>query len=161
MRTGCALAFAAAALAAPQARSSATPADVFKGKVTEGQYEVKSDVDLSGVPGVPRNKQKSSETRSRCVTRQEIDQGVSAGTDCAVTSYTENDSSARIEMKCKDGKTSEMKYSFTRARDGFWSETITKGKDNGVPFVSVFRSDAKRVGPCLGAGPAGKAPAPK
>jgi hypothetical protein len=157
MRTGCLLAVAAAlAVAAQQAAAQPSAANIFKGKVAEGLYEVKSEVDLTGVPGVPRDKQKSSEVRNRCVTRQEIDRGISAGSDCAVTSYAESAGAARILMACKDGKKSDMKFTFSR--DGFTSETTTSGKEAGAAFVSIFRSRAKLVGPCLGGGPEGKAP---
>lgn len=158
MRPGCALATAAAAvlLAALDARAQQSGGNVFKGKVAEGQYEVKSDVDLTGVPGVPRDKQKSSESRSRCVTRQEIDNGISAGGDCSITKYTESAGAARILMACKDGKASDMKYTF--APGAFTSETTTTGKEGGKAFTSIFRSSAKLVGPCLGAAPAGKTP---
>jgi hypothetical protein len=157
MTRGCVLAVAAAALlGASQAGAQQSAANIFKGKVAEGLYEVKSEVDLTGVPGVPRDKQKSTDVRSRCVTRQEIDQGISAGGDCNITSYTEAAGATRILMACKDGKKSDMKYTF--APDGFTSETTTTGKEAGAAFVSIFRSSAKRLGPCLGAGPAGKAP---
>lgn len=158
MRRGCALAAAAALLlpaALAQAQQSA--ANVFKGKVAEGQYEVRSDMDLTGVPGVPPDKQKASETRSRCVTRQEIDNGISAGSDCTVTRYTESPGAARILMACKDGRASDMKYTFSR--EGFASDTVTTGKEDGKPFKSIFRSTAKRVGPCPE--PAGKGAKPK
>lgn len=160
MKLHCVLCAAAVlALAAPRAEAQKSAADVFKDKVAEGLYEVKSDIDLTGVPGVPRDKQKATETRSRCVTRQEIDQGVAAGADCSVTKYSESPGVASIVMVCKDGKSSDMKYTFSP--DGFTSEITTTGKEAGAKFVSVFRSTAKRVGPCLGAGSPGKAPAPK
>lgn len=156
MRHGGPLRFAAAAalLAAAPAWAQPSAAGIFKGKVEEGLYEVKSEIDLTRVPGVPRDKQKSTETRSRCVTRQEIDQGVSAGRDCSVTRYTEAAGGARVLMSCKDGKASDMKYTFTPG--GFASETTTTGKEGGATFVSVFRSSAKLIGPCLGAPPAKK-----
>lgn len=154
-----ALVIAAAAIAASQAWAQQSAANLFKGKVAEGLYEVKSEIDLTGVPGVPRDKQKSSESRSRCVTRQEIDKGISAGGDCSITKYTESAGAARILMSCKDGQASDMKYTFSQG--AFTSETTTTGKEGGKAFTSIFRSSAKLVGPCLGAPPAGKAPAPK
>ena len=160
MRGRCVPGIAAALLlAAGAAGAQPSPSGIFKGKVAEGLYEVKSEIDLTGVPGVPRDKQKSAETRSRCVTRQEIDQGVSAGADCSVTRYTEAGNTARILMACKDGRTSDMKYAF--GPDGFTSDTTTTGKEGGKAFVSVFRSKATRVGPCLGAPPAAKPPEAK
>jgi hypothetical protein len=150
------IAAAALLLAAAPTHAQQSAANVFKGKVVEGLYEVKSEIDLTGVPGVPREQQKSSESRNRCVTRQEIEQGVSAGGDCSVTKYTESAGGARILMACKDGKASDMKFTFSP--EGFTSETSTTGKEDGKPFVSVFRTHARRLGPCPAAAPAGKAP---
>jgi hypothetical protein len=135
------------ALAAPWAGAQQSAAGIFKGKVAEGLYEVKSEIDLTGVPGVPRDKQKSSESRSRCVTRAEIDQGISAGADCSVTKYTEAGSTTRVLMACKDGRSSDMKYTFSK--EGFASETTTTGKEDGKAFVSVFRArrEARRTLP--------------
>lgn len=155
----CGIAVAALLLAAQQAGAQQSAANVFKGKVAEGQYEVRSDMDLSGVPGVPPDKRKATETRSRCVTRQEIDNGISAGGDCTVTRYTESPGAARVLMACKDGRASDMKYTFSR--EGFASEATTTGKEGGKTFTSVFRSNAKLIGPCLGAAPPARAPAPK
>jgi hypothetical protein len=152
------IAAAALLMAAQQSGAQQPAAGVFKGKVAEGQYEVRTEIDLTGAPGVPRDKQKSSGMRSRCVTRQEIDNGVVSGGDCSVTKYSESPGAARILMACKDGNVSDMKYTF--APGEFGSETVTTGKEGGRPFTSLFRSSAKLVGPCLAA-PAGKAAAPK
>lgn len=145
-------------LAAPHAEAEKSAADVFKGKVVEGLYEVKTEVDLTGVPGVPRDKQKSGGTRSRCVTSREIETGIVSNGDCSVTKYSESPGAARILMTCKDGNASDMKYTFAPGQ--FGSDTVTTGKEDGKAFVSLFRSRARLVGPCLGP-PSGKAPAPK
>ena len=155
MTPGCVHALAAAALvAAAPAWAQQSAVNVFKGKVREGLYEVKSEVDLTRVPGIPRDKQKSTESRTRCVTQREIDHGISSDAECSVTRYTEVAGGAHILMSCKDGKASDMRFSF--APGEFASETTTTGKDGGATFVSVFRSKAKLVGPCLGAPPAPK-----
>ena len=148
---------AAAALAlafAGHAGAQTTPKDLFKGKVREGLYEVKSEADLTGVPGMAKEAAKPSETKRRCMTRQEIERGVEAGKDCSVTSYKESPGAATIAMKCKDGSATDMKFTF--GADTFTSELRTSGKDEGKPFVSIFRTSAKYVGAC----PPPVAPAP-
>ena len=141
------------------AQAPANTKDLFKGKVREGLYEVKSEADLSGVPGLPKEQQaKRSETRQRCMSKAEIDRGVEAGKDCSVASYKSSANAANIVMNCKDGSTTDMKFTF--AADAFTSELKTAGKDEGKPFVSIFRTNAKYVGACPPQAPAPAPPAP-
>jgi hypothetical protein len=147
LRAKClALAAAAALAAGPAVSAPATSRDLFKGKVKEGLYEMKSEADLSGVPGIPKEAAKNSETRQRCLTRQYIDRGIEAGKDCEVKDYKQSAGGANILMACKDGSSTEMKFVFSG--DTFSSETRTTGKDEGKSFVSLFRSNARHLGPC-------------
>lgn len=138
---------AVAALAAGAGAAAAqTPKDLFKGKVKEGLYEVKSEADLSGVPGIPKEAAKRSETRQRCLTKQDVERGIEAGKDCEVKSYKPSAGGANIVMACKDGSSTDMKFAF--GGNTFKSEMRTTGTQEGKSFVSVFRSEAKHVGPC-------------
>lgn len=155
LRAKCLALAAAAALAAGSAAAAPqTPKDLFKGKVREGLYEVKSEADLTGVPGIPKEAAKRSETKQRCLTRQDVDRGIEAGKDCEVKSYKPSAAGASIVMACKDGSSTDMKFAF--GGDTFKSETRTTGTQEGKSFVSVFRSEAKLIGPC----PAPKAASP-
>ena len=138
---------AVAALAAGAGTAAAqTPRDLFKGKVKEGLYEVKSEADLSGVPGIPKEAARRSETRQRCLTKQDVERGIEAGKDCEVKSYKPSAGGANIVMACKDGSSTDMKFAF--GGNTFKSEMRTTGTQEGKSFVSVFRSEAKHVGPC-------------
>ena len=147
LRAKCLAVAAVAALAAgPAAAAPQTTQDLFKGKVKEGLYEVKSETDLSGVPGIPREAAKRSETRQRCLTKQDVDRGIEAGKDCEVKSYKPSAGGASIVMACKDGSSTDMKYAF--AGNTLKSEMRTTGTQEGKSFVSMFRSEATRIGPC-------------
>lgn len=139
---------AAVALAAAAAHAQQAPSgrDLYKGKVREGLYEVKSEADLTGVPGIPKEAMKSTETRQRCLAKADVERGVEPGKDCRIASYRAAEGSAQVVMECKDGTSTDMKYSFSPA--GFASEMRTTGKQDGKPFVSVFRSQARYLGPC-------------
>ena len=141
-----ALAAIASLAAGPAASAPQTSKDLFKGKVKEGLYEVKSEADLSGVPGIPKEAAKRSETKQRCLTRQDVDRGIEAGKDCEVKEYKPSASGANLVMACKDGSSTDMKFAF--GGDGFKSEMRTTGTQEGKSFVSVFRSEAKHIGPC-------------
>ena len=152
-----ALAAVAALAAGPAASAPQTTKDLFKGKVKEGLYEVKTEADLSGVPGIPKEAAKRLETKQRCLTKQDVDRGIEAGKDCEVKAYKQSAGGANIVMACKDGSSTDMKFAFRGGN--FTSEMRTTGKQEGKSFVSVFRSEARHIGPC----PAPKAapPAPK
>ena len=141
-----ALAAVASLAAGPLAAAPQTSKDLFKGKVKEGLYEVKSEADLSGVPGIPREAAQRSETKQRCLTRKDVDRGIEAGKDCEVKNYTESPGGANLVMACKDGSSTDMKFAF--GGNTFTSEMRTTGKQEGKSFVSVFRSEAKHLGPC-------------
>lgn len=147
LRAKCLVLAAAAALAAaPAAAAPQTSKDLFKGKVKEGLYEVKSEADLSGVPGIPKEAAKRSETKQRCLTKQDVDRGVEAGKDCEVKHYKPSAEGANLVMACKDGSSTDMKFAF--GGNTFKSEMRTTGTQEGKTFVSVFRSEAKHLGPC-------------
>ncbi|HET7729011.1 MAG TPA: DUF3617 family protein [Usitatibacter sp.] len=141
-------ALAQAPAAKPQAAAPAPAAGAtsFKGKVKEGMYDVKSEYDMSNVPGVPKEQAKGSQTKQRCVTKSEIDKGVSAGKGCQIASAKESGSTTTVRMECQDGSVTEMKLVFSPG--GYNSEVRTTGKQEGKAFSSVFRSQAKYVGPC-------------
>ena len=148
---------AAAALAAAFSATAQPPSarDLYKGKVREGLYEVRNDSDLTGAPGIPKEAMKGSETRQRCLTKEAVERGIEPGKDCRTRSYRPAEGSAHVVMECKDGTVTDSKFSFSPA--GFASETRITGTQEGKPFVSMFRSQARYLGPCP---PTGQAPAP-
>lgn len=118
----------------------------FKGKMKEGLYEMKSDHDMSGVPGVPKEHAKGSETKQRCMGRAEIERGINAGKDCKIASSKESGNNANVRMECQDGSVTEI--NLTLNPTGYGSEMKTTGKQDGKTFTSIFRSQAKYLGPC-------------
>lgn len=152
------LACTALAMAPALAAAQAAARDLYKGKVREGLYEVTHETDLSGVPGIPRDKQKSTETRQRCYYKEGLERGVEAGKDCEVRSYKAEGPTTNVTMTCKDGSSTAMKLTF--ASGSFTTETRTSGTDEGKPFTSVFRQHARYLGPCPYKAPPAPQPAP-
>jgi hypothetical protein len=118
----------------------------FKGKLKEGLYEIKTDHDMSGVPGIPKEHAKGSETKQRCVSRQELDRGVRAGKDCKIASAKESGNSANVRMECKDGAVTDMKIALTG--NGYATEMTTTGKQDGKAFNTSIKSQTRYLGPC-------------
>jgi hypothetical protein len=52
-----------------------TPSIAFKGKVKEGMYEYKMEMDMGQMPGLPPGMGKQSCTMQHCVTAQDIEKG--------------------------------------------------------------------------------------
>ena len=140
------IALLAAAAAALPAFAQPSPKDLYKGKVREGLYEVRRESDLSGVPGIPKEQTRSSETRQRCLSKDDVARGIEAGKDCRISSYKPAEAGTDVVMECQDGSVTNMKYTFSAS--GFSAEQRITGKQDGKPFVSVFRSQAKYLGPC-------------
>ena len=125
------------------AQNAPTP---LKGKVKEGLYEMKTEHDLSGVPGVPKEAQKGAETRQVCMTKQDTEKGIQAGKGCAVKSAKESAAGAQVRMECQDGTVTDMTIAV--GGSGYTTEMKTTGKQDGKAFSSTFRSQAKYLGPC-------------
>ena len=53
----------------------AGPFDQFKGKMKDGMYEYKMEMDMGAMPGLPPGMGKQSRTFQKCVTQQDIDKG--------------------------------------------------------------------------------------
>jgi hypothetical protein len=140
-----ALAFATTSAFA-QAKAAPSPKDLFQGKIREGQYEVASEADLTGVPGIAKEAARPSEVKRRCMRKEEVARGVEPGKDCQVKTFKDSGSSAQVVMACKDGSSSDMKFTF--GKDSFASDIKTTGVDEGKPFTSIFKTKATYIGPC-------------
>jgi hypothetical protein len=112
----------------------------------DGLYEIKSQYDMSAVPGVPKGSQKGAETKQRCVSRAELERGIHAGSGCKIASARESGSNANVRMECQDGTATEIALVLNAT--GYDSELRTTGMQDGKAFTSVFRSQSRYLGPC-------------
>lgn len=118
----------------------------FKGKLKEGLYEIKTEHDMTGVPGIPKEHAKGSDTKQRCVSRQELDRGVRAGKGCKVASAKESGNTATVRMECQDGAVTDMKIALTG--NGYATEMATSGKQDGKAFNTTIKAQTRYLGPC-------------
>ena len=129
--------------AKPASDATFTP---FKGKLKDGLYEIKTDHDMTGVPGIPKEHAIGSETKQKCVSREELDRGVRAGKGCKIASANESGNNATVRMECQDGAVTEMKMALTTG--GYTTVMNTSGKQDGKPFSSSFKAQTRYLGPC-------------
>jgi hypothetical protein len=142
------LAAAALAFAAPAAAQQPSTKDVFKGKVKPGMYETRVVTDMSGVPGIPPDQAKNTETHKRCMTAEEVERGLKSREDCKAKTFNQSATGVHFVSECKDGSLNDLRIAFSAA--GFSSEMKTTGKHEGKPFVMMMKSESKYLGPCKG-----------
>src|SRR5471030_2909222 len=114
----CAASFCAAAMAD-------NPFESFRGKMKEGMYEYKMEMDMGAMPGMPPGMGKQSHTFQKCVTAQDIEKGQmgrgpdragKAAPDCDVKNFSQSGNTASYTMECKQAKmTVDNKITFTDA----------------------------------------------
>jgi hypothetical protein len=101
---------ALAALAAAVATAYAGPFDAFKGKMKEGMYEYKMDMDMGQMPGMPPGMGKQSRTFQHCVTKKDIDEGGFGKSPrdkqqqerCQIKNMNVSGNTATYTMECTD-----------------------------------------------------------
>ena len=121
---------------------------LYKGRVKPGMYETKAHNDLSGMPGIPKEQQKTTETHTRCLTQAEIDKGVELRKECKVKSFKDSPTSLDLVSQCPDGSLQELRFSSTPT--GFASEIKSSSKEKGKEHSMTMRTESRYLGPCKG-----------
>jgi hypothetical protein len=145
-----AAALALAAFALPAAAQNQKPyKDAFKGKIREGEYEMKLELDMGG-------KGKHGETKKQCVTPKDLDQGLEGDKNCGIRNFksTANGVSFTAECTGKDAVVSENTMTFTP--EGYSAETRTTQKVGAEEVKSTLRIQSRYLGPCKKQEPAKK-----
>lgn len=128
----------------------------FKGKAKAGMYEYKTEMEMSGVPGMPPGMGKQNVTMQHCITQEDIDKGqMSKGrdgrsNDCQIKNMQTSGSSASYTMACETPRhmTADVKIAF--AGDGYHMDmkmNMTEPK-NGQAMNMTQHLDAKYLGAC-------------
>lgn len=134
---------ASAAAQAPDGKA------IFKGRVKPGLYQQVDQNETRGMAGVPKGQEKTTETKQRCITPAEIDQGLEFRNDCKFTKNEQTNSSMYLVAQCPDGSVTEFRLAATA--NGFTTDFVSKGKNaDGSPLVMSLRSEAKYLGACKG-----------
>jgi hypothetical protein len=145
-----------AALAAfSSAASAASPFEAFKGKVKEGLYEYKMDMDMGNMPGMPPGMGKQSHTMQNCVTAKDIDGGGFArGGDprkpdaCEVKNFNMSGNSATYTMECKGDPAIKADSRINFTGDGFNMDIKSAMTQGGQTMNMTQKVNARYIGPC-------------
>jgi len=144
------LAIAASPLAAAQDLS------FFKSRAKPGMYEYKTEMDMSGVPGMPPGMGHQNVTFQHCLTQEDIDRGAmnkgrdKDNNDCQVKNLQSSGSSASYSMSCTKPRPMNADVKIAFAGDGFHMDMKMNMAEtrSGQPMSMTQHMDAKYLGAC-------------
>jgi uncharacterized protein DUF3617 len=128
---------------------AATPAEVFRGKMKEGLYEYKMDIEM---PGMPAGMGKQSHTMEHCVTPKEIEGGDFAKRDkqssCDIRDLKSSGNTVTYKMVCtgKSEMTADTKMTFKD--NGFTSDMTMAMNQRGQVMNMHQHMEGTYKGPC-------------
>lgn len=125
----------------------------LKGKIKEGRYAQKMEMDMGSVPGMPPGMGKQSFTMENCVSDADIEKGELGrrdknAPDCQIRDLKVSGSSASYRMVCKGetNMTSDVAIAF--AGDSYRMTMKSAMDMGGQKMTSNMTVDAKYLGPC-------------
>ena len=145
----------AAALASLCSVASANPFDGFKGKMKEGLYDYKMEMDMGSIPGLPPGMGKQSFSVQNCVTSQDIDKGsFGRGRDgkmpegCEVRDFKMSGNTATYTTECKGKTPMKADNKITFVSDGFDMDMKMAMNQGGQVMNVNQKINARHIGPC-------------
>jgi hypothetical protein len=130
---------------------AASPAEMFKGKVKEGLYEYKMDMEI---PGVPAQFSKHSHTMQNCVTKEDLEKGDLAKNDrknkneCEFVDMKMSGNTATYKMVCKGEGQMTMDTKTTFRDNGFVSDSKMTMNHGGQVMTTTNHVEGRYLGPC-------------
>ena len=155
MRTTRIVALATLAIAASPL-AMAQDLSFFKSKAKAGLYEYKTEMDMSGMPGMPPGMGHQNLTFQHCLTQEDIDKGAMSknrdGTnnDCQIKNLSTTGSSASYSMACTKPRQMNADVKIDFVSDGFHMDMKMNMADprSGQPMNMAQKMDAKYLGAC-------------
>jgi hypothetical protein len=143
-----------AALAATAAAAQ-NPMAGMKGKVKEGLYAYKMDMDMGQMPGLPPGMGKQSMNFQHCVTAQDIEKGElgkgkqeRARSNCEVKDFKMSGNTATYRVVCKGEQEMTADNTVTFVSDGYKINMKMAMKHSGQTVNMNQNMEAKYLGPC-------------
>jgi hypothetical protein len=145
----------AAATACACAAAADNPFEGFKGKMKEGLYDYKMELDLGNIPGMPPGMGKQNMAFQQCVTNQDIEKGQMGRskesqmpTDCKVSDFKMSGNTATYKMDCKGEPSIKGDSRVTFAGDSFTMDMKMAMNQAGQVMNVTQKMNARYVGPC-------------
>jgi hypothetical protein len=130
------------------------PFDAFKGKMKEGLYEYKMEMDMGQMPGMPPGMSKQNTSFQHCVTKEDIEKGRMGRSgrdgkipdDCTVKNFKMSGNSASYTMECKGTMTADNNITFTSTGYKLDSKMVM---DHGGQAMSMTQHvESRYIGSC-------------
>jgi hypothetical protein len=139
---------AAAALGCTGAAAQVAGADVYKGRVKPGLYELKTETVMKDVEGVPKGQEKTTETRKHCFSEQEVAKGLEMRAECKPKVNKATSSSVEMVYDC-NGLDNEFHLK-PAGSGGFETRLVAREKPpgGGKPYTMTMTSQWKYLGAC-------------
>ena len=150
------LRFALAILAGTAtATALAGPFDEFRGKMKEGMYEYKMEMDMGAIPGLPAGMGKQSHTFNHCVTKKDIEEGgfgknkdSKMPENCEVKNMKMTGNTASYTMECKGDHAMKSDVKMTFVSDGFDMDQKMQMTRGGKVMNMNQKMQGRLKGPC-------------
>lgn len=133
------------------ATAFAGPFDAFKGKMKEGMYEYKMEMEM---PGMPQGMGKQSRTFQRCLTQKEIDDGAVGRAPekgkkdtCQIKNMNSSGNTATYTMECTDPKM-KADNKVTVTGDGYKMDMKVAMDHGGQVMNMTQHFEGRYIGPC-------------
>jgi hypothetical protein len=153
MKSNCVLALAFA-VSCTAAAAADNPLEALKGKMKEGMYDYKMEMDMSGVPGLPKGMGTQTHSFQKCVTAQDIEKGqMGRGRDgkpmesCEISNFKMSGNTASYTMVCKQPPMS-ADNNITFGNDGFKMDMKMAMTQSGQVMNMKQHMEGKYLGPC-------------
>ena len=132
------------------------PFDAFKGKMKEGLYDYKMEMDMGQMPGVPAGAAKHDMSFQHCVTAEDIGKGRmgrSGGDgkmaeDCEVKNFKMSGNSATYTMTCKGKSEMTTDNHITFSADGYKMDMNMIMNQAGHSMNMTQHVESRYLGPC-------------
>ena len=146
---------AAAFAAAFSAAAIAGPFDGFKGKIKDGLYEYKMQMDMGQVPGMPPGMGKQTHTFQNCVSQKDIEEGGFGNSkdrkqseNCEIKNMNMSGNTATYTMECKGNPAMKADNKITFTGDGFNMDMKMAMNQGGQVMNMTQRMEGRYIGPC-------------
>jgi len=142
----------AAFAAAFSAAAVAGPFDQFKGKMKDGLYEYKMQMEI---PGMPANMGKQAMTFQNCVSQKDIEDGGFGKNksgqqpeNCEVKDFKMSGNTATYTMECKGATPMKADNKITFTNDGFNMDMKMAMNQGGQVMNMSQKMEGRYLGPC-------------
>lgn len=137
----------------PALAQSSSQLSALKGKIKEGRYSQKMEMDMGNIPGMPAGMAKKTFTIENCVSDSDIEKGElgrseKGAPDCQMRDVKVTASNASYKMVCKGEQNITMDVAIAFAGDSYRMTMKSTMDMEGQKITSNMAVDAKYLGPC-------------